>query len=191
MRRFFFKPLLTSRARRLSPLIFEALGDCSSLLDLGCGDMILTEYLKQVSGISIAALDTVDSNLSHLPLLLYNGVEIPFHDKFFEATMVSFVLHHCTDIQSVLSEIKRVTSKKIIIMEEIFDSSIAKQVLHLHDFGNRFLSSKMRIPLNFLRIEQWMNEFDKLGCRLTNCSRIYQYPRINLTHQVLFELSIV
>jgi SAM-dependent methyltransferase len=190
MRRFFFKPLLTSRARRLSPLIFQTLGDCSSLLDLGCGDMILTEYLKQVSGMSITALDTVDSNLSRLPLQLYDGVKIPFHDKFFEATMVSFVLHHCTDIQSVLSEIKRVTSKKIIIMEEIFDSGIAKRVLHLHDFGNRFLSSKMHIPLNFLRIEEWHDEFEKIGLKLTNYSRIYQYPRFNLTHQVLFELSL-
>jgi SAM-dependent methyltransferase len=191
LRRFFFKPLLTSRARRLSPIILEALGDCSSLMDLGCGDMILTECLKQTSEIAITALDTVDSNLSQLPLMLYDGAEIPFHDKFFEAAMVSFVLHHCTDIHSVLSEIKRVTSKKIIIMEEIFDGALAKRVLHLHDFGNRFLSSKMHIPLNFLRIEEWHEEFDKLGLRLTNCSRIYQYRRLNLTHQVLFELSVV
>jgi hypothetical protein len=104
--------------------------------------------------------------------------------------MVSFVLHHCTDIKSVLSEIKRVTSKKIIIMEEIYQSTISEKVLHLHDFGNRFLSSKMDIPLNFLRIEQWHEQFNGVGLELTNCTRIYQYGLFNLTHQVLFELSV-
>jgi SAM-dependent methyltransferase len=189
VRLFFFKQLLKTRAGRLAPDIIRALGNCTSLLDLGCGDMILTEVLQRQSPVSITALDTVDSNLSGLPLILYNGGAIPFDNHTFDATMVAYVLHHCSNIPLVLQEIKRVTRKKIIILEEIYQGKLAEKILHLHDSGNRFLSTKMHIPCNFLKIEQWLEVFAELDLHVEKCTRIYQYPFLNLTHQLLFELT--
>ena len=136
-------------------------------------------------------MDTIDTNLSRLPVVLYDGDKIPFSDKSFDATMVAYVLHHCADIPSVLREMKRVTSRKLIIFEEIYSRSLSRRLLHLHDFGNRFLSSKMNIPCNFMKIEQWLDQFAALGLRVDRCTRIHQYPILNLTHQVLFELTIL
>lgn len=191
IRRFFFKALLKTRAKRLRPRILDALGDtCTTVLDLGCGDMILTEYMQRTTKLSITALDTVDSNLSQMPLTIYDGDRIPFADRSFDATMVAYVLHHCTDIRAVLKEIKRVSSKRIIILEEIYSNTFAEKMLHLHDFGNRFLSTKMDIPCNFLKIEEWHTLFTELGLRVEKSSRIFQYPFFNMTKQILFELVV-
>lgn len=190
VRRFFFKALLQHRAHRLTPRILNALSGCTTLLDLGCGDMILTESLHQQSDIQLTAVDTVDTNLSHLPVFLYNGNTIPFPDNTFDATMVAYVLHHCSDITAVLREIKRVTSKRIIIMEEVYKGRVAEKILHLHDSGNRFLSTKMKIPCNFMKIEQWHEAFVALNLTVRTSERIYQYPTMNVTHQVFFELDV-
>ncbi len=152
--------------------------------------MILTEFIHRHSRLNVTGIDTVDSNLSHLPVILYDGEQIPFPDKTFDATMVSYVLHHCNDISAVLREIKRVTTRKLIVFEEIYKRDTSRRILKLHDFGNRFLSTKMNIPCNFLRIEQWYGLFEDLGLRVENCTRIYQYPMLNITHQVLFDLTV-
>lgn len=170
--------------------IIDSTTGCTSLLDLGCGDMILTEHIHKRSDLAVTGIDTVNSNLSHLPLTIYNGDTIPFPDKSFDATMVAYVLHHCIDIPSVLREMKRVTSKKLIIFEEVYRSDASRRVLQLHDLGNRLLSSKMNIPCNFMKIEQWYDLFTKHGLNVEKCTRIHQYPMLNLTHQVLFEIIV-
>lgn len=190
LRRFFFKMLLRMRARRLTQYIVDSTKDCTSLLDLGCGDMILTEFIHHHSDMNVTGIDTIDSNLSRLPLTLYDGDRIPFSDKSFDATMVAYVLHHCSDISAVLDEIKRVTNRKILVFEEVYNHNVSRHILRMHDFGNRFLSSKMNIPCNFLRIDQWYDTFANLGLKVEKTTRIYQYPMLNLTHQILFELTI-
>lgn len=190
IRRFFFKKLLHMRARRLAHHIVDCTKGCTSLLDLGCGDMILTEFLHHHSALKVTGVDMVDSNLSHLPVILYDGDKIPFPDGTFDATMVAYVLHHCLDISAVLREMARVTSRKLIVFEEVYTRGAAKRILQLHDFGNRFLSTKMNIPCNFMRMEQWYDLFASLGLKVEKTTRIYQYPMLNMTHQVLFELTV-
>lgn len=189
--KFFIVPVLRARARRLSPHIFDAIHNCSTILDFGCGDMILTEFLKQKSPQrKFVGIDTLDSNLSSLPVLLYDGTRLPFETKSFDAIIVGFVLHHCQNISAVLEEIKRVAIKKIIILEEVYKCSFSKKLLHCHDFGNRLISWKMNIPLNFLTHEDWIDTFKKLDLSIKSTYRIYQYPLFNLTHQVFFEIVL-
>jgi len=152
--------------------------------------MILTEFLHHHTELQVTGLDTVDSNLSRLPVTLYDGDRIPFDDRAFDATMVAYVLHHCGDISAVLREMKRVTARKLIVFEEVYAHDVSRRILHLHDFGNRLLSTKMNIPCNFMRTDQWYGLFATLGLSLEKCTRIYQYPVLNLTHQLLFELTI-
>lgn len=190
IRKMCIVPVLKARAKRIGPLIINSTQNCSSILDLGCGDMILTDFLNIKSDKKVVGIDTLDSNLSDLPLLLYDGTKLPFEDKSFDASLVAFVLHHCQNISGILEELKRVTKKKIIILEEVYRNILSQKLLHLHDFGNILLSSKMDIPLNFLTLEAWKETFGKLDLIISNCFRIYQYPVFNLTQQVFFELNI-
>ncbi len=190
LRRFLFKIVLEARAKRLTRHIMDSLEDCSNLIDLGCGDMILTECIDSMTDKEVLGVDTVNSNLTKLPLIIYDGSRLPFDDKSIDAALVAFVLHHCDDIQKMLSELKRVTKKKIIVLEEVYKNFVTQKILHCHDFGNRLLSSKMEIPLNFLTHDAWMKTFRELNLQVNKSFRIYQYPMMNLTHQIFFELGV-
>lgn len=191
LRRLLIIPVLKMRAHRLGPHIFKAAEECDTILDFGCGDMILTEFLTEKSPErSVIGVDTLDTNLTDMPVLLYDGIRLPFEDKSFDATIVGFVLHHCCNINEVLEELKRVTRKKLIIFEEVYRGRISQKILQCHDFGNRLLSSKMEIPLNFLTLEDWKKTFDRLDLSLRNTYRVYQYPFFNVTHQIMFDLTL-
>jgi len=192
LRRFLFKIVLEARAKRLARHIMESLDDCSNLIDFGCGDMILTECLHGMTDKEVVGVDTVNSNLTRLPLILYDGNRLPFDDKSIDAALVAFVLHHCSDIEKMLAELKRVTRKKIIVFEEVYQNLLSQKILHCHDFGNRLLSSKMEIPLNFLTHDKWIQTFREHNLSVNKSFRIYQYPppMMNLTHQIFFELGV-
>jgi len=190
LRRFLFKVVLQSRAKRLTRHIMDSLEDCSNLIDFGCGDMILTECIDSMTDKEVVGVDTVNSNLSKLPLILYDGNRLPFDDKSIDAALVAFVLHHCSDISKMLAELKRVTKKKIIVLEEVYKNFLTQKILHYHDFGNRLLSSKMEIPLNFLTHDAWIETFREQNLSVNKSFRIYQYPMMNLTHQIYFELGV-
>jgi len=189
-RRFCFSPLLRMRARRLSPPIVQSLHDCASVMDFGFGDMILTEHLDRTYAKKVVGVDTIDSNLSNMPVTLYDGNRLPFDDKSIDASMVIYVLHHCQDIEGMLQELKRVSKKKIIIIEEVYKNSLGRFILNLHDCGNILLSTKMDLPCNFMTLEKWMEIFTKLNLTVNKSFRIYQYPMFNLTHQIFFELGM-
>jgi SAM-dependent methyltransferase len=191
VRRFCFGSWLRMRARRLYPHIMQSVEGCTTIMDLGCGDTILTEFIGRTSEKEVLGVDTLDTNLTGIPVLIYDGQSLPFEDKSIDAAIVIYVLHHCQDIDSVLEEIKRVTKKKIIIVEEVYRGAMDRFLLHFHDtIGNRMLSSKMDIPLNFQTIESWKETFTRQKLEIRNSFRIKQYPLMNLTHQILFELQV-
>jgi SAM-dependent methyltransferase len=191
VRRLCFGSWLRMRARRLYPHIIKSVQDCTTIVDLGCGDTILTEFIDRTSEKKVLGVDTLDTNLTSIPVLIYDGQSLPFEDKSVDASIVIYVLHHCQDVNSVLTELKRVTRKKIIIIEEVYRSPFSRFLLHFHDtIGNRMLSSKMDIPLNFKTMESWREIFQKQDLDIKNSFRIKQYPLMNLTHQILFELKV-
>ncbi|MDQ7824428.1 MAG: class I SAM-dependent methyltransferase [Candidatus Eremiobacteraeota bacterium] len=189
-RQTFFVPWLKARAKRLGTHIIDSTENCSSLLDFGCGDAILTEFLHSKSSKEVVGVDTVDTNLSRIPVVIYDGERLPFADKHFDAALVAYALHHCQNVGGILNELKRVTRKKIIIIEEIYRSRFSQKLLHFHDYGNRLLSSKMDIPLNFHTMDRWTELFRNMDFLIHKTFRIYQYPLFNITHQVLFELHL-
>ena len=190
LRNVFLKPLLKVRARLLGPHINASVKDCDSILDLGCGDGVLASYLKKRCHQNITSIDTIDSNLTKMKVQLYDGQKLPFPDKSFDATMVVFVLHHCQNIEDMLREIVWVTRKKIVIFEEVYTGDISKFFLEWHDKGNILYSSKMDIPLNFKTRDGWKELFVKMGLNVTRTKRVFQYPILNMTNQIFFEITI-
>jgi ubiquinone/menaquinone biosynthesis C-methylase UbiE len=45
---------------------------------------------------------------------------MPFEDRAFEASLAMYVLHHTPDPGAVLAEMKRVTARRILIVEEVY-----------------------------------------------------------------------
>jgi SAM-dependent methyltransferase len=89
-----------------------------SLLDIGCGNGFFTYYLER--SFRVVALDFSILMLKKNPLknkICGSAVELPFQDKSFDVLFCSNLLHHIDDPDTVVSEMKRVSRKYIVLSE--------------------------------------------------------------------------
>ncbi len=185
-----YTPILRRRARRLGDHIAQSLGECKTLLDFGCGNMVLAEYLQNNFAVAVTGVDMVDNNLTSLPLVIYSGERLPFEENSFDAVIAVFALHHCTDPEFSLGELVRVSRRKVLIIEETFRNPFEKAILFVHDWiGNHLESWDLNIPLNFLSEKSWCSLFERMALSIVKIQPVKQYSRFNLTRQLFFELE--
>ncbi len=125
---------------RLSQLIRE--GD--RVLNLGAGDCRLDDRLAREHKCDVVSLDVEDYNETELPLLLYDGLHIPFPDNSFDVVLLIFALHHAEDPAAVLREARRVCRRHIIAFE---DSVISLADRLVFRGFHRFLKWSQGFPL--------------------------------------------
>jgi ubiquinone/menaquinone biosynthesis C-methylase UbiE len=94
------------------------------ILDLGCGIGKLERYIlrffkkARVFGIDVSkkSIELAKSSLKNdnLSFFIYDGKRIPFKDSYFDAVILSCVLHHIKprERDSILKELKRVVKKE-------------------------------------------------------------------------------
>ena len=91
----------------------------SKVLDFGGGNCLIKNRFKNYN---IHTLDIIDNNKCK-NYIKYDGLNIPYPDKYFDLTICMFVLHHITHQNEIIKEIKRV-SKKIIILEDNYNDNM-------------------------------------------------------------------
>lgn len=140
--------------KKLSKIILQLIPNNSFILDVGSGKGCVSKYLKQYNKtLKPICLDIKKTNVD------VNGsaVYLPFKDKSFDITIVIDVLHHTTQIITILKELKRVTKNHIIIKEQAFTSVISKLMIL---FGDE-LTNKHAI-YNHLHYCTWKEIFKEL-----------------------------
>ncbi len=65
---------------------------------------------------------------------IYDGIHIPYPNKSFDTCICIFTLHHIPNNRSYFKELIRVTSKRIILLEETYDNVFQKLHLYLRDW---------------------------------------------------------
>lgn len=158
-RNFFLRKRAVKAANYISPFIEEN----QRVLDFGCGDMLVSDELLRQKKLMLQAIDVIDIRRVKLPFQPYDGQKIPFPDKSFDVTFASYVLHHTTDIQALVREMIRVTTKRIILLEDVYSNEVELTMARVCDYGNMMLSREMNITLNFLSLDQWQQLFKELG----------------------------
>lgn len=88
------------------------------ILDLGAGKGEIADRLI-VEGHHVTLLDI---HKQHPLTQLYNGVDIPYSDGYFDLCVCSFVLHHTDQTERMISEMARV-AKWLCILEDLPDQS--------------------------------------------------------------------
>jgi ubiquinone/menaquinone biosynthesis C-methylase UbiE len=94
------------------------------ILDIGCGVGHIGWQVSQATKRKVHFLDIRKYPFTHPEILveLYDGKNIPYSDKYFDTSLVIFTLHHTKSPIKILEEAIRVTSKNLIVFEDVLYS---------------------------------------------------------------------
>jgi ubiquinone/menaquinone biosynthesis C-methylase UbiE len=186
-----FAPILKIKAKMLGKSILPFLKTSHKIIDLGCGDMVITEFLTySLSQAQITGVDVINNNLTNLQLTIYDGKKLPFPQKHFDTGITILTLHHCLDEIASLEEMVRVIEKRIIIIEEVYSNPFEKIVTYAIDWIlNHIESFQVEVPFNFHTDKEWHTIFQKLKLKIVSEQRVYQLPSWFLTKQKMYVLE--
>lgn len=107
-----------------------------SNLNVGSGHGFFSQAARR-AGIRMTSLDVAvaDGLVDPAELVLYDGARMPFADGAFDVSLAMYVLHHTPDPAAVLAEMKRVTRRRIILVEELYRRLPGKLRLALLDYS--------------------------------------------------------
>lgn len=160
----FIRRFIEAKAEAVGGEIARFIENGESVLDFGCGDMTISNVIKNKRKVSLTGIDNVDYNLTKNRLILYDGKKIPFKNSNFDTVVSSLVFHHCDDPEAALKECIRVSRKKIIVIEDYYKSSFGKFLTKAVDWiANRLQSSEINIPFNFKSVQEWERTFSENG----------------------------
>jgi len=134
------------------------------ILDLGTGNGgLCLQLIRQ--GHDVQPLDI--RNISLFPEvnpMIYDGQHIPFADRKFHTTLLITMLHHTPDPNKVLAEALRVTSHRLVVMEDIYRNPVQK---HLTLFMDSLVNLEFRGHPHTNRDDnQWKQTFHQMGLKV-------------------------
>ena len=164
------KSIIASRAKKMIDQFDEFLEEGESFLSVGDADGAVSLEIQRRCGLTGRGLD-VDIGMprnEEIPIDYYDGITMPYEDDAFDVVFVLFTLHHCNDLDAVLKEIVRVAKKKIVIMEDVYETAFGRRVVCFMDkLENRLVSSEITLPFNFKKVLEWEETFKDLDLKIT------------------------
>lgn len=154
------------RAHQVTKRISKHVKKNEKVVDIGSGTGFVAKLLMEKTDAKVTLVDVRKNPLCrHTPLTLYNGKKLPFADNSFDTASLVAVLHHCPKPMDVLDEAIRVATKRIIIMEDLFESRIERWLTLLED---SIVNWEFKgHPHNNKREKEWMEVFQKKGLKIT------------------------
>ncbi len=113
--------------------ILDYIKNGDKILDFGSGSSCLKKKLNRLKNknIEVISIDVKDFSKCDSPII-YDGKNIPLDDKSVDVSVCSFVLHHTSIHEHLLKELKRVSKRLVIIMEDIPQTSFDKILIESH-----------------------------------------------------------
>jgi ubiquinone/menaquinone biosynthesis C-methylase UbiE len=167
------------RVRVLSDHFAELISQNSLVLDVGCGDGLVAHWIRQKRpDITLQGIDILVREETSIPVEAFNGQEIPYDDKSFDAVMFVDVLHHTTDPMILLREAARIARKAVLIKDHTRNGFFAGPTLRLMDWiGNA--RHDVALPYNYWTHEQWFEALATLNVTIDvwkGALRLYPPP---------------
>lgn len=142
------------------------------VLDVGCGNLELAKMLHLTTELSVTGIDVIDNleKNENVRFIKYDGKTIPFEKNSFDVSYAVFVLHHSLKPEKLFQEMVRVTRKKIIIFEPVYENWLELQFLKLFDLTNLFDSLAIPLPFSFKTTPNWKEIFANYSKKITTIS---------------------
>jgi ubiquinone/menaquinone biosynthesis C-methylase UbiE len=159
--------------RALRPLIRPG----ESLLDVGAGDGLLISMLAQETGSPARGFDIEARELGGFPVEVYDGMHLPLPDQSVDVSICVAVLHHCQDAPQVMREIRRVTRKRFLLVEDKFDTVLDRwAVIGFHRYL-RWVEAMPFDPRGFSSSSEWSKRLEDAGFDVCEVRRLgYALP---------------
>ena len=163
----------------------------TTFLDLGAGEGWLGDEVRRSHNADVILADVVDFNKTENRLMLYDGSTLPLADNSVDTTAIYFVLHHSRNAVTVLEEAKRVTARRIIVVESVYSNRLNHALLDFFDrAANRLRSAGKMSPqeehLHFRKDGEWQAIFED-----SNLNIVATEKRGRFIHrQVLYVLDV-
>ncbi|MGQ9871734.1 class I SAM-dependent methyltransferase [Leptodesmis sp.] len=159
--------IFNRRVRVLSDQLARLVPQHARLLDVGCGDGLLTQLLSQKRpDVQTYGIDVLVRDQTWVPVMPFDGQVIPYGDASFDVVMFVDVLHHTIDPMILLHEARRVARQAIILKDHTCNGWLAGPTLQFMDqVGNQRYG--VVPPYNYWPQQKWRNAFDKLGLTIS------------------------
>ena len=167
------------RVRVLRDSLSQLIPSNSTVLDVGCGDGLISRLIMdQRPDVQLSGIDVLVRGETKISVNPFNGREIPFPDKSFDAVMFVDVLHHTDDPTILLREARRVARKFILIKDHRRNGLLAGWTLRLMDWiGNAHHG--VALPYNYWSHGRWEHGFSELNLKVNDWKQDLQlYPSV-------------
>lgn len=145
------------------------------VIDIGAGSCHIAATLARNHQVDVTAIDVVDHNITELPLQLYDGKKLPFKAATFDASLLVFVLHHASDMRSLLDEALRV-SKTVILVEDTPQTAFEKRVWKWFDrLVNHEIHNDIAIAHHAMSAADWKNMLDGWDVEIVETKRFRSF----------------
>ena len=152
--------------RVLARLVSAYLPAQGGVLDIGSGDGTLAALVgERLPDVEVTGIDVLVRNETQIPVLVFDGLTIPFADDFFDAVMLVDVLHRAEDPWRLLQEAARV-APAVVVKDHLADRFLAQPTLRFMDrVGNARHGVDLRYE--YWSRAQWLEAARQAGLRET------------------------
>ncbi len=167
------------RVHRIASRLADCVPEAARVLDVGAGDGALARLLLKLRpDLRIQGVDVLLRPLAEIPVQQFDGQQLPFEDRFFDAVMLVDVLHHAEDPAALFAECVRVSRQCLLIKDHLADRWLANPTLRFMDWvGNA--SYGVALPYHYWRQAQWQQQIAEHQLQLqtwTEDLRLYPWP---------------
>jgi len=184
-----FRKLYQRAAEKMCQDCADFIDKGSKILDLGCGSGIVGSKFQEFFEAKITGIDIQDRRIEKIPFQIFGGFHLPFPDNSFDIVLISYVLHHAKDPETLLREAKRVSGGKIIIYEDLPEGFLSKLRCHLHKISYKIFQKETFG--NFKTKKEWEELFQKTGLKIICEKKVFapKFAFFDPVYRILFVLE--
>jgi len=129
---------------RIGQVIWSALEDCRSVLNVGAGTGAYEPDDRTVVAVEPSATMRRARPGGSAPCVAAAAESLPFEDRSFDAAMAILTVHHWSDHRAGLRELRRVARRRVVIVH--WDQSLIDQTWLAGYFPEAFAFDRRRGP---------------------------------------------